>query len=604
MMGAKGGVGQTLTAINLAVALKSHTKKRVVLLDFNFGMAGEIALLMSVQQTKSLLDLLPFVEKLSPQMVKGYVLEHPSGVDFLSAVIDSSDASKILPAYADKMIMFFANAYDYVILNIGRSFNELQIAIMDNVDMTALVTTPELASLYHARKVWQNFITNHFPTQMLKVILNKCDVPGGLGVDQVTEYLKQRPTWSIPFDAEAAVLSINKGVPVILSSPRSGFSKGIFSIVHTIVQESLSAEQGTGFFAGLRSVMVQVKKEHSTLRKEKEETPSKTAAVTHASAPSEELKQTVYNKLVEQMKERRIDINASGDKRKMAETRQIVQETIEKILDTEGENMSARVDRVRLVMEVMDQALGFGPLEDFLRDPTITELMVNGKDRVYVERGGKISLTNKKFSTDQELMSVIERIVTPLGRRVDESSPLVDARLPDGSRVNAVIPPLSLVGPCLTIRKFSKEKLQFKDLVNFGSITPEMVEFLRIAVQLRKNILISGGTGSGNTTLLNIISSFIPHSERIVTIEDAAELQLPQEHWVRLESRPANIEGAGEINIRRLVINALRMRPDRIVIGECRGGEALDMLQAMNTGHDGSLTTIHSNSPRDCLARL
>lgn len=603
VMGAKGGVGQTLVAINLAVALKSNTKKRVALLDFNFGMAGEIALLLSVQQTKSLLDLIPFLDKLSPQMVKGYVLEHPSGIDFLSAVLETADTSKIIPSYADKMTMFFANAYDYVILNIGRSFNDIQIAIMDNVDMTVLVTTPELASLSHAKKVWQNFITNHFPTQMLKIVLNKADIPGGLGFDQVVEYLKQRPAWSIPFDAEAAVLSINRGVPAVTGSPRSGFTKGIFSIVHTIVEETISAEQGVGLFAGLKGVMEQVKKEHSSLRKEKEVTPLKTAGV-NLSAPTEELKMRVYNKLVEEMKEKRIDVTASGDRRKIAETRQIVQETIERILDAEGENMTARVDRVRLVMEVMDQALGLGPLEDFLRDPTITELMVNGRDRVYVERGGKLSLTNKKFSTDQELMSVIERIVTPLGRRIDESSPLVDARLLDGSRVNAVIPPLSLVGPCLTIRKFSKEKLKFKDLINFGSITPEMVEFLRIAVQLRKNILISGGTGSGKTTLLNIIACFIPHSERILTIEDAAELQLPQEHWVRLESRPPNIEGAGEITIRRLVINALRMRPDRIVIGECRGGEALDMLQAMNTGHDGSLTTVHANTPRDCLSRL
>jgi len=603
VMGSKGGVGQTLVAINLAIALKYHTKKRVALLDFNFGMAGEIALLLSVQQTKSMLDLLPFVDKLSPQMVKGYVLEHSSGIDFLSALIETSDASKIIPAYADKMVMFFANAYDYVILNVGRSFNELQIAVMDNVDMTALVTTPELASLYHAKKIWQNFITNHFPTQMLKIVLNKSDMPGGLGFDQVTEYLKQRPSWGVPFDAESAVLSINKGVPAVIGTPRSGFSKGIFSIAHTIVEEAISAERGVGLFAGVKSVMEQVKKEHSSLRKENVETPSKSASV-NLSAPTEEVKVRVYNKLVEEMKERRIDITASGDKGKMAETRQLVQETIEKILDNEGEKMTARMDRVRLVMEVMDQTLGLGPLEDFLRDPTITELMVNGRNRVYVERGGKLALTNKKFATDHELMSVIERIVTPLGRRIDEASPLVDARLLDGSRVNAVIPPLSLVGPCLTIRKFSKEKLKFKDLINFGSVTAEMVEFLRIGVQLRKNMLISGGTGSGKTTLLNIISSFIPHNERILTIEDAAELQLPQEHWVRLESRPPNVEGAGEISIRRLVINALRMRPDRIVIGECRGGEALDMLQAMNTGHDGSLTTIHANTPRDCLTRL
>ncbi|MEW6556197.1 MAG: ATPase, T2SS/T4P/T4SS family [Elusimicrobiota bacterium] len=603
VMGSKGGVGQTLVAINVAIALKSQTKKRVALVDFNFAMAGEIALLLAVPQTKSLLDLLPVIDKLSAQMLKGYVVEHSSGIDFLAAVAESTDATKILPRYAEKTINFFATVYDYVIVNIGRSFTELQIAILDNVDIVVLVTTPELAALYHTKKVWQQFLINHYPTQMLKIVLNKADIAGGLSVDQITEYLKQRPTWLIPFDPDTAVLSINRGVPAVTASSRSGFSKGVFSIVSTIVEETNSAEQGAGLFVGLKIAMEQARKEHRLTRKEKEIEITKTTT-SALLPPSEEVKMRVYNKLVEEMKERRIELAPSGDKQKQIETRQIVQEAIERILNTEGEKLTARVDRVRLVMEVLDQALGLGPLEDFLRDPTITEVMVNGRDRIYVERAGKIFLTTKKFTTDQQLMNVIERIVTPLGRRIDESSPLVDARLKDGSRVNATIPPLSLVGPCLTIRKFSKERLTFKDLLNFGSLTPEMIEFLRICVQLRKNIIISGGTGSGKTTLLNIFSSFIPSTERIVTIEDAAELQLPQEHWVRLESRPPNIEGAGEITIRRLVINALRMRPDRIVVGECRGGEALDMLQAMNTGHDGSLTTIHANSPRDCLSRL
>ena len=257
-----------------------------------------------------------------------------------------------------------------------------------------------------------------------------------------------------------------------------------------------------------------------------------------------------------------------------------------------------------LERELVHEAIGLGPLEDLIHMDDISEIMVNGPNNVYVEKEGVLLRTDTAFADDNQVTAAIERIVSPLGRRIDESSPMVDARLPDGSRVNAIIPPLSLVGPSITIRKFSKTPFEAKDLVSFGSITDNMVKFLDVCVKIRKNIIISGGTGSGKTTLLNVVSSFIPQTERILTIEDAAELQLKQQHIVRLEARPPNIEGKGEVSIRDLVRNSLRMRPDRIVVGECRSGEALDMLQAMNTGHDGSLTTIHSNSPRDALSRL
>ena len=257
-----------------------------------------------------------------------------------------------------------------------------------------------------------------------------------------------------------------------------------------------------------------------------------------------------------------------------------------------------------LEKELIQEAIGLGPLEYLLERDDITEIMVNGPDQVYVERGGVLYRTDTSFADNNQVLSAIERIVSPLGRRIDESSPMVDARLPDGSRVNAIIPPLALSGPTVTIRKFSKKPFTASDLIRFGSVSADIVRFLAVCVAVRKNILISGGTGSGKTTLLNVLSSFLPNRERIVTIEDAAELQLHQEHLVRLEARPPNVEGRGAVTIRDLVRNALRMRPDRIVVGECRGGEALDMLQAMNTGHDGSLTTIHANSPRDALSRL
>ncbi|ROR73246.1 CpaF family protein [Bogoriella caseilytica] len=271
----------------------------------------------------------------------------------------------------------------------------------------------------------------------------------------------------------------------------------------------------------------------------------------------------------------------------------------------EGEKVPLTPEqRQRLISEVQDDVLGHGPLERLLADPSVTEIMVNGPDMIYIEHSGKLTRSAARFASEDHLRRVIERIVSRVGRRIDESSPLVDARLADGSRVNAVVPPLAFNGSSLTIRKFSKDPFQVDDLIHFGTLSPEMAELLRACVQARLNIIVSGGTGSGKTTLLNVLSSFIPEGERIVTIEDAVELQLQQEHVVRLESRPPNVEGKGEIGIRDLVRNSLRMRPDRIVVGEVRGGETLDMLQAMNTGHDGSLSTVHANSPRDAIARL
>ncbi len=309
-----------------------------------------------------------------------------------------------------------------------------------------------------------------------------------------------------------------------------------------------------------------------------------------------DLKSRVQNRLI-------AELDPKMDVSRTEEVRRTIEELFDAILSEEN-IVLGRAERQRLFEQIVAEILGYGPLQPLLSDPTITEIMVNGPDNIYVERSGKIERTNLAFESEEHLMRIIDRIVAPLGRRIDESSPYVDARLPDGSRVNAVIPPISLVGPVLTIRIFSKTPLTVQNLIEFGTLTEEAVEFLHACVVARLNVVISGGTGSGKTTLLNVLSGFIPADERIVTVENAAELQLNQEHVVTLESRPPNIEGKGEISIRDLVVNCLRMRPDRIVVGECRSGEALDMLQAMNTGHDGSLTTAHSNSPRDTLARL
>lgn len=309
-----------------------------------------------------------------------------------------------------------------------------------------------------------------------------------------------------------------------------------------------------------------------------------------------DLKTRVQNKLLS-------ELDPTMDITRTDEVRRTIQDLFEQILAEENIVLS-RPERARLFEQIAAEILGFGPLQPLLEDDTITEIMVNGPKNVYIERKGKLHRVPVTFENNDHVMRVIDRIVAPLGRRIDESSPYVDARLPDGSRVNAVIPPISLVGPTLTIRKFSKNPITVEQLIQFGSVTHEAIQFLKACVEARLNVLISGGTGSGKTTLLNIMSGFIPNDERIITIENAAELQLRQEHVVTLESRPPNIEGRGEITIRDLVINSLRMRPERIIVGECRGGETLDMLQAMNTGHDGSMTTAHANSPRDALSRV
>ena len=309
-----------------------------------------------------------------------------------------------------------------------------------------------------------------------------------------------------------------------------------------------------------------------------------------------DLKTRVQNKLLS-------ELDPSMDISKTDDVRRTILDLFEQIL-TEENIVLSRPERQRLFEQITAEILGLGPLQPLLEDESITEIMVNGPKNIYVERKGKIHRVPVTFESNDHVMRIIDRIVAPLGRRIDESSPYVDARLPDGSRVNAVIPPISLVGPTLTIRKFSKNPITVEQLVQFGTLTPEAIQFLKACVEARINVVISGGTGSGKTTLLNILSSFIPSDERILTIENAAELQLRQEHVVTLESRPSNIEGRGEITIRQLVVNALRMRPDRIVVGEIRDEAALDMLQAMNTGHDGSMTTAHSNSPRDTLSRL
>jgi pilus assembly protein CpaF len=356
-------------------------------------------------------------------------------------------------------------------------------------------------------------------------------------------------------------------------------------------------EQGQGSESGSQSKETGKSGGSDNSRLSSLQTKRTNAPITSPQAGSYfDLKTRVQNKLL-------AELDPSMDITRTEEVKRTIQELFEQILSEENIVLS-RPERARLFEQIAAEILGLGPLQPLLEDDTITEVMVNGAKNIYIERKGKLHRVPVTFENNDHVLRIIDRIVAPLGRRIDESSPYVDARLQDGSRVNAVIPPISLVGPVLTIRKFSKNPITVEQLVQFGSISMEALQFLKACVEARLNIIISGGTGSGKTTLLNVMSGFIPDDERIITIENAAELQLRQEHVVTLESRPPNIEGRGEITIRDLVINSLRMRPERIIVGECRGGETLDMLQAMNTGHDGSMTTAHANTPRDALSRV
>ena len=371
------------------------------------------------------------------------------------------------------------------------------------------------------------------------------------------------------------------GAPIIVGEYRLAFSPDTPSVVSPPQKEPEIKKQ---------RVEVSVKRDE---KKEKKLSKEQLDALSG-------IRDKIHKRLLEMLDLRWVDFTSKPDE----ELKNLVNRKLDIILDQMSGDIPAWVDRKTLKKEMLDEVVGLGPLEDFLRDDEVSEIMVIHKDLIYVEKKGKIVETDKRFSSDAALMAIIERIVAPIGKRIDESQPLVDARLKDGSRVNAIIPPLALKGPCLTIRKFGKKNLTVEDLISFGTLNKQMAIFLELCVKGRKNIIISGGTGSGKTTLLNVLSSFIPEDERIITIEDAAELRLPQKHVVSLESKPPNVEGKGEITIRDLVKNALRMRPDRIIVGECRGGEALDMLQAMNTGHAGSMTTGHANSPDDILRRL
>lgn len=602
----KGGVGKTFVCVNLATAL-AMAGQRVLLLDLDFQAQHDMARMLNLAPRHSLIDLLPEVEKTEEvEAIKKFVSPHSSGLDFLPAVMHSRQIGHISAENIKLIFKKIAGVYDYIIIDAGKAFSETLVTILDRSNAIFLVATPDVLAVYQIKWCIDMLQSLHFPLKMVKVILNRAESRGGVAWQEVREALSCEIFARIPSDGKAVGMALNRGVPCVIDSPKSPVTESFIKLASDLKRDDIYVQS------------TDVEKKRSTEQFEKPGkfwekfgiSPQNAPTGTDVFAKEEDevilLKKKIHEKLVARLHVEDMSPEALSDPAKNFELKEAAKKIVTNLLiEEKGAMISSHEERRRVVEEIVDEALGLGALEEFLADPDVTDIMCNGIDCIYIEKNGKLLLTNRKFVSEGQMRSIIDRIIAPLGRRVDESVPMVDARLPDGSRFNAIIPPLSLIGPMMTIRKFGVERLEAEDLLlKFHSFSKEMYDFLQACVVGRRNIIVSGGTGAGKTTLLNVISQFIPDDERIITIEDAAELRLKKSHWGRLESRPINVEGKGAVTIRELFVNTLRMRPDRIIIGECRGPEVLDMLQAMNTGHDGSLTTLHANSTRDALIRM
>lgn len=602
----KGGVGKTLLAVNLAIAMAQNGKK-VALIDLDLQAIQDMARMIDATPQYSIFDIVSIIDKVEQSgNIKNYMTLVPVGIDFLPAITRPKQSPHITGDRIGKVISMLTPFYDFIVVDGGRAFTDSLISIFNRSNLILFIVTPDILSVYETRWGLDVLQSLHFPLKMIKLLLNRAESKSGLSWQEVKLALPCEIISSIPSDGRVVGLALNRGVPVVVDNPSNRVSVAIKKFAQDLVSNA--------------SLYIAHKEVEELRSIKKEEMPSagtfwdamgladKVKWIKPIEQEDEiiKLKRRIHARLIEELDLKRLDMELINNPKKAKELREKAEKIVTNLLAEEtGAFLSSFEVREKLVKDVADEALGLGPLEELIRNQDITDIMVNNKDQIYIEQHGKIELTSKKFISDDQVRVVIERIIAPLGRRIDESVPMVDARLPDGSRVNAIIPPLSLTGPTLTIRKFAREHYTVEDLITrFYSLDRSIADFLSACVMARKNVIVSGGTGSGKTTFLNILSTFIPNDERIVTIEDAAELRLNQGHWVRLESRPPNIEGKGAITIRDLFRNCLRMRPDRIIIGECRGGEVLDMLQAMNTGHDGSMTTIHANSTRDVLSRL
>jgi septum site-determining protein MinD len=607
VIGGKGGVGKSVFAANLAHAFVKEMKAKTLLIDCDPKSCGDQNFITGMRPVKTVMDLANFNSAMTPQAVNTIVTQHPSGLHFIGAVQGPDQVFNVQVDLLRKQIQAMSQHYKYIIVDVGSELEAVQTGLVEDATAILVVTTPEVLVINQTRRLMNDLMAMSVPADFLQICLNKVS-RNGLDANTISASLRRPIVGSIPLDDAAAAAALQRSMPFVLGAPQSPAASGYHDLVRKltggILQKLKTASRPKVTAVVKESGGTSAREDNAGLPSMMDPKNANRGRKKREIGPLTLLKMQVHSGLIKEMDLKADVMKTDGDPVKARELKNKTQRTISDLTDRLSPGLS-REDRARVIKETLDEALGLGPLEELLADPNVTEIMVNGSDMIYVEKSGKLALTPVTFTSNLQLRNVIERIVSPLGRRIDERSPLVDARLPDGSRVNAIIEPLSIDGPAVTIRKFPSKRITDADYVDrFGAMTRPMMDFLRVCVEQGLNIIISGGTGSGKTTLLNVLSGFVPVDERIVTVEDAAELQLKQEHVVRLETRPANLEGVGEITIRDLIKNALRMRPNRIIVGECRDGAALDMLAAMNTGHDGSMTTVHANTPREAVARL
>ncbi|MAX67450.1 MAG: pilus assembly protein TadA [Halobacteriovoraceae bacterium] len=589
IIGGKGGVGKSQVAANLAFAFSTENRQKTLLLDFDQKACGDQNIITGMRSKKNLKDLSEFNGSIDPKTINMFVGQHKMGVHYIGMPTEQSIAQDINPEGLGKTLKAITNLYPITIIDAGSELTELALKAMEFSTMINIVVTPDLLAVNQSKRLFSELVTMLFPKEMILLFLNQYQKGHPVTPETIGRQIG-KPVFSvIPKDDQGCIRALSSSSALFTLSKNSPLSQGVVEIVRQIKQKNVLAS------------LARLKKPENL--KEKKVQPKKSSSGRTGRDPWTDLKSRIHRALVEEMDMKKQD---SGDEQAQIILRERTKKLVVELLgkeDTKG-ILNTREDMNNIVKQILDEALGLGPLEDLLDDKTVSEIMVVGPEKIYYEKSGKNIKSDITFTNDRQVLNVIERIVSQVGRRIDEKTPYVDARLKDGSRVHAIIKPCALDGGTITIRKFPEERLTYKHLVEFGSMTTNMADFLRISVQAHRNIVVSGGTGSGKTTLINVLGAFIPSNERIITCEDSAELNFPQDHVVRLETKPPSLEGEGAVDIRCLVKQTLRMKPDRIVVGECRGGETLDMLQAMNTGHDGSMTTVHSNTPRDCISRL